>query len=148
MGTALVVVIVLVVLGVLGFAVALARKGRRRATEALTLAPGAPREWAGAHSPEAKLHRRLVAAARSLAALPLGNAAEIEHRVTVEQQIRQLDEQLVAAAAVPQPQRDAAVAQIEPLVSAVETSAAGIAAGRVDLELLRRTQAELEAGDR
>lgn len=147
MGTVLLVALVLVVVGVIGFVVALALRGRRRAGEALTLAPGAPREWAGAHSPEARLHRRLVAAARSLSALPLGDAAEIDKRVTLELQIRQLDEQLVAAAAVPQVRRAEVLAEIEPLVTAVESSVAGMASGRVDFEQLKRTQAELDEGE-
>jgi len=143
-GTVIVVVLVIVVVAVAGFAVALAMRGKRRAAGGGTLAAGAPREWAGAHTPEAKLHRRLVAAARSLAALPLGDAAQIEQRVLLDQQLRQLDEQLVAASAVPQPRRDEVVAGIAPLVAAAESSVAGAASGHVDLEQLRRAQGELD----
>jgi hypothetical protein len=147
-GTVIVVVIVVVVLAVGWFALALAGKGKRRAKEALglspALAPNVPREWAGAHSPEAKLHRRLAAAAKSVAGQPFGDAVEIEKRVAVEQQILQLDEQLVAAAAVPGSRRTELIAELEPLVAAVESSAAGIASGRVELDHLKRTQAELD----
>ncbi len=50
-------------------AVALALKSKRDYKAAGEIVPGeassAPEHWAGAHSPEAKLHRRLVAAAAS-----------------------------------------------------------------------------------
>ena len=146
MGTVIVVLVVVVLVAAAGFAVALAAKGRRRAAESLGtgLAANVPREWAGAHSPEAKLHRRLVAAARSLSAQPLGDATGIERRVAVEQQLRELDEQLVTAAAVPQPARGEALARIEPLVAAAESAVAAIASGRVDLEHLERGQQDLD----
>jgi hypothetical protein len=76
----------------------------------------------------------------SLSALPLGDAAEIERRVAVEQQIRQLDERLVAASAVPEPQRALTVATIEPLVMAAEAAVARLASSRVDLEGLSRAE--------
>lgn len=142
MGTVIIVVLVVVVLAVLAFVVALAARGKQRA--AATLTPGAPPEWAGAHSPEAKLHRRLVAATRSLAALPLGDAAQIEVRVALDQQLRQLDEQLIAAAAIPPSAREPVVARIEPLVAAAEAAVATAAAGHVDLDLLRRNQREID----
>ncbi len=146
MGTVIVVLVVVVLAAVIGFVVALAVKGRRRAAESLGagLAAHVPPEWAGAHSTEAKLHRRLVAAARSLSAQPLGDAAQIERRVAVEQQLRELDEQLVAAAAVSEPARGDALAKIEPLVAAAESSVAAMARGRVDLELLERGQKDLD----
>jgi len=134
----IVVVLVLVLLGVVAFAVALAGKGKRRAKEALGLTPAlatnVPREWAGQHSPEAKMHRRLAAAAKSVAGQPFGDASEIEKRVAVEQQILQLDEQLVAAAAVPGSRRAELLAELEPLVSAVESSVADLASGQVQLD--------------
>lgn len=151
MGTVLVVIVLVVLVCVVGFAVALASKGKRRAKEALGLSPAlaenVPAEWAGAHSPEAKLHRRLAAAAKSLAGQPMGDAVEIEKRVAVEQQILQLDQQLVAAAAVPGPRKAELLAEIAPLVAAVESSAAGTAAGRVEMGELKRTQAELDSGE-
>lgn len=153
MGTVIVVVlvvVVVVVLGVVAFAVALAGKSKRRATAALggpALAANVPREWAGAHSPEAKMHRRLAAAASALSGQPMGGAVEIEKRVAVEQQIRQLDEQLVVAAAVPGSRKAELLAKLEPMVTAVESSVAANAAGRVELDELKRTQAELDSGE-
>ncbi len=151
MGTVIVVVLVIVVLVVVGFGVMLASKGKRRAKEALGLSPAlaanAPREWALQHSPEATMHRRLAAAASSVAGQPFGDAAGIEQRVGVEQQILQLDEQLVAAAAVPGPRKAHLLAELEPLVSAVESSVADLASGQVEMDQLKRTQAELDGGE-
>jgi len=150
-GTVIVVIIVVVLVCVVGFAVALAGRGRRRAKEALGLSPvlakDVPREWAGAHSPEARMHRRLASAAKSLSGQPMGDAVEIEKRVAVEQQILQLDEQLVAAATVPGPRKVELLAELEPLVAAVESSVADSASGRVELDHLKQTQAELDAGE-
>lgn len=145
MGTVLLVIVLVVVVAAVGFAVALARKGKRQ-FEARTggpgLAPNAPREWAGAHSPEAKLHRRLAAAARSLDAQPVGDAVAIEQRVTIEQQILQLDQQLVAVAGV-----RGDVGGLEPLVSTVERAVTQLATTGVDMDMLMRNQARLDAGE-
>lgn len=145
MGTVLLVIVLVVVVAAVGFAVALARKGKRQ-FEARTggpgLAPNAPREWAGAHSPEAKLHRRLAAAARSLDAQPVGDAVAIEQRVTIEQQILQLDQQLVAVASVA-----GDVTGLEPLVGTVERAVAQLATTGVDMDMIMRNQAELDAGE-
>ncbi|MCT2582323.1 hypothetical protein [Actinophytocola gossypii] len=154
MGTVLLVILLVVVLVIVlvavGFAVALARKGKRRYADQAAgpgLAPDAPREWAGAHSPEAKLHRRLAAAARSLAAQPMGDAAAIEQRVTISQQILRLDQQLVAAATIPG--NADRLAEIETLVHSVEQAVTRLATTGTDtdMDLLKRTQAELDAGE-
>jgi hypothetical protein len=117
-GTAILIVVLVLVLAAVGFGVALARKGKRQFAGQAGgpgLAPDAPREWAGAHTPEAKLHRRLATAARSLSSQPMGDAAAIERRVDIEQQILRLDQQLVAVAG-----NADSVAELEPHVSAVE----------------------------
>ena len=135
MGTVLVVVAVVVVLAVVGFAVALARKGKSQfAAQGAGpgLDPSAPADWSGAHSPEAKLHRRLAAAARTLSAQPLGDASAIEERVTVEQQILRLDQHLVAVARVPGPDTAARIAELEPKVASVEQAVADLAAKAVE----------------
>jgi hypothetical protein len=146
LGTVLLVVALVVVLAAVGFTVALARKGKRQFEAQGTgpgLAPNAPREWSGAHSPEAKLHRRLATAARNLSAQPLGDAAGIEQRVTIEQQIRQLDEHLVAVAGIPGPDTAARVADLEPQVTSVERAVADLATKGI--EPLHRDQ--LDPGD-
>jgi hypothetical protein len=150
MGTAILIVVLVLVVVAVGFGVALARKGKRQFAERTGgpgLAPNAPREWAGAHSPEAKLHRRLAAAARSLDAQPMGDAVSIEQRVTIEQQIQQLDTQLVAVATVPGPGKAEGLAEIEPLVTSVERAVAQLATTGVDMDQLKRNQAELDAGE-
>lgn len=150
MGTVILVIVVVVLGAAIVFGVALARKGKRQYAERTGgpgLAAGAPREWAGAHTPEAKLHRRLAAAARSLDAQPMGDVQTLEQRVSIEQQIQQLDEQLVAVATGGGPGKAAALAEIEPLVSGVERAVAQLATSGVDMDQLRRNQAELDAGE-
>ena len=118
-------VLLVVATGVAVFAVALARRSKAQLAAGMATVPGmpagAPPEWAGQHTPEAKMHRRLVVLARSLAALPLGDAASIERRAGVEQHIRQLDQRLIDVALAPDAARAAAVAALEPEVGSVET---------------------------
>ena len=150
MGTTILVVVVVVLVAAVGFGVALARKGKRQFAERTGgpgLAPNAPREWLGAHSPEAKLHRRLAAAARSLDAQPIGDAVTIEQRVTIEQQILQTDQQLVAVATAPGTGKADGLSEIETLVDTVEQAVAQLAATGVDMDMLKRNQAELDAGE-
>jgi hypothetical protein len=146
LGTVLLVVAVVVVLAVVFFAIALARRGKRQYEAQATgpgLAPNAPREWAGAHSPEAKLHRRLATASRTLSSHPLGDAAAIEQRVIIEQQILRLDQHLVAVAAVRGPDTPATIAALEPEVTSVEQAVATLATATIDP--LHRN--ELDPGD-
>jgi hypothetical protein len=150
MGTTILVVVLVVIVVAVGFVIALARKGKRQFAERTGgpgLAPNAPREWAGAHSPEAKLHRRLAAAARSLDAQPIGDAVAIEQRVTIEQQILQLDEQLVAVATVPGAAKADDLVELEKLVDSVERAVAQLATTGVDMNMLKHNQAELDAGE-
>lgn len=129
LGTVLLFVAIVVVLAVAGFAIALARKGKRRFdAQGTGLAPNAPREWAGAHSPEAKLHRRLTTAARTLSAQPLGDAAAIEQRVAIEQRLLRLDEQLVAVTAAPGPDTAERLTELAALVTSAERAVADHAA--------------------
>jgi hypothetical protein len=149
-GTAILVILLVLVVAVVGFGVALARKGKRQFAERTGgpgLAAGVPREWAGAHTPEAKLHRRLAAAARGLDAQPVGDAVAIEQRVTIEQQILQTDQQLVAVAAVPGAARSDALAEMETLVDNVERAVAQLATTGVDMDMLKHNQAELDGGE-
>lgn len=150
MGTAILVVLLVLVVAAIGFGVALARKGKRQYAERTGgpgLAPDVPREWAGAHSPEARLHRRLAAAARSLDAQPAGDVVAIEQRVNIEQQILQTDQQLVAVAAVPGAGKAAGLAEIESLVDTIERAVAQLATTGVDMDMLKENQAELDAGE-
>lgn len=137
MSVLLVVALLVVVAGVAGFGVALARSGRKQYAEQGQIVPGvaseAPAEWAGAHTPEAKLHRRLGAAIKSLHALagsPGESVRLLELRVELEQQALDVDRRLIAAAAVPGAGRGPALAKVEEAVVAVE-KAAGELAGQI-----------------
>ncbi|WP_156754928.1 hypothetical protein [Actinokineospora pegani] len=96
-------VIVVVVVAVLLFGGALALASVRKARTQAGLPGGVevPKAWSGEHSTEARMHRRLLAAHRALAAVPLGDPAQIERKVAVEQRIRALDEALLAASRRP-----------------------------------------------
>jgi hypothetical protein len=115
------------------FVVALARRSKRQLAANLEVPPGmpagAPREWAGSHTPEAKMHRRLLGMARTLAAVPLGDAAAIERRVDVERRIQELDGRLIALAAAPDEARRAAVSALEPEVATADNEVAALAVG-------------------
>lgn len=134
MGSTLLIVVLLVVVlavaAVVLFAVALARRSKAQLAAGLEspgMPPGAPAEWAGQHTPEAKMHRRLIALARSLAAIPLGGAAEIERRVALEQRIQQLDQRLIGLASAPEAARREATAAMEPEVAAAEAAVGALA---------------------
>lgn len=121
--------------GGVAFAVALSRKGQARMTAQHELIPGvptaAPREWGGAHSPEAKLHRRLrdaIAGLRAQAGNPGEDMELLELRVEVEQQAIAVDDRLIAAAALPQSVRGPALAEVDRAVAAVEEAAGAVAA--------------------
>jgi hypothetical protein len=88
---------------------------------------GAPAEWAGSHSPEAKMHRRLTGLARTLAAVPLGDAASIERRAIAEQRIQDLDRRLIALAVAPDAARRDAVSALEAEVDATEIEVGALA---------------------
>ncbi len=97
------------------------------------LAPGvttsAPTSWAGSHTPEALLHRRLRDA---LSALEANQAFDddggmLDVRVELRQQAAALDEQLVATAAIAPPLREGPLAQISGAVQSVEQAVADLA---------------------
>ena len=130
--TLLMILVVLVVVGgVVAYAVALSRRSKAQLAAGIETAPGmptgAPPEWAGQHTPEAKMHRRLVGLATSLAAVPLGDAASIERRSAVEQRIQQLDQRLISVALAPDAARGDAVAALEPEVAAAEAEVGALA---------------------
>lgn len=134
---ALAVVLAAVVV-VAGAAVAvLAVEIRRRQRRANQVVPGvdgpAPASWAGAHTPEARLHRRLRDAMAALRAVPGLDAATPGGRVELDRYAVALDERLVAVAAVPEsvraPALDRVTADIEALESAVGALNTQVAGG-------------------
>jgi hypothetical protein len=122
-------ILVLAVIG--GFAIALAVTSRRDFRKQNQVVPGvdskAPASWAGSHTPEARLHRRLrdaVAAARTAAdvsGVPLDAAT-----TRIDAEATALDDRLVAAAALPAAHRDEALGRLEPLVASLEDTVAAL----------------------
>lgn len=127
----LLVLVVVIVGGAVLFAIALAKRSKAQlaasAEPVAGMPTGAPREWAGQHTPEARMHRRLVGLARTLAALPLGDAAAIERQVVAQHRIQELDARLIGYAAAPDAARRDAVAALEPEVAAVEAEVGSLA---------------------
>lgn len=162
----LVLLVVLVVAGVVVAAVS--RTQKRKFAAANQLLPGmptrAPASWAGAHTPEARLHRRLRDSLAALRANPgLDTIGFMDARAALEVQAVAVDDALVAAAALPERLRAKPLADAEAAVVAVENAVAALAAqpaenARADLdralaeatervELLAKARAELEGRD-
>lgn len=126
--------LVLSVAAVIGFGVALALRSKREFGEQNQVVPGqkspAPASWAGAHSREAKLHRRLGAAVRGAHQNPrlveLGLAPQMR---SIDAEAMAIDERLVAAAALPQSHREAAIDTLEEHVVALESTIAELVTG-------------------
>lgn len=126
-----VVVVALAVIGTAILAVRLKRDYARSNQVVPGRATSAPPEWAGAHTPEARLHRRLIDAVAALRAHPLleEGTGRLEARVTLEEEALAIDERLVAVAALPERVRAEPLAQIERQVDEIERAAATIAGG-------------------
>ena len=158
------------VVSIIGFGVALSVRGKRDFAQQNEVVPGkkspAPASWAGAHSPEAKLHRRLGHAVRAANGNPqlveLGLAAQTEQ---IEAEAMAIDERLVAAAGLPTSHRADAVAEFEPQVEALEVAVATliksttvsdskqlleqtVSEADIQLQALAEARAEVEAVDR
>ena len=149
-------------------AVALASRAKRDQTEQLQVVPGrdsgAPVAWAGAHSTEAKLHRRLGAAVRSMRAQPsLGGMAFVAQRTALEHEAMRIDARLIAVAALTGPHRDDGIEQVASLVERFESAVgdlvtaslddpalleAAISESEVRLRALEEARAEVERLDR
>jgi hypothetical protein len=124
-------ILVATVIAIVGFGIALTVRSKQDFNDANEVVPGtksaAPASWAGAHSPEAKLHRRLGEAVRGAQNNPrlveLGLAAQTKQ---LEAEALAIDERLVAAAGLPASHRTAAVAEFEPQVAALEDAVAAL----------------------
>lgn len=164
------IALIAVVAAIVGFGVALTVRSKRDFSDANEVVPGmksaAPTSWAGAHSPEAKLHRRLresVLAARGNPRLvELGLAAKTKQ---IESEALAIDERLVAAAGLPASHRADAVGALEPAVVALEDAVAALITSTtvgdskelleqsvsdadIKLQALAQARAEVEAIDR
>jgi hypothetical protein len=148
----LVFVVLLLVLAGAG-AAAVVSGQRARFHKANQVVPGlpsrAPAAWAGAHTTEAKLHRRLrdaIAAMRANPAVKDGWA--IDSRVALEHHALAVDDRLVAVAALPEPVRAQPLAAVADAVAAVEAAVASLAASGPELggqDGLYRAMAEVQA---
>lgn len=164
------IIIAVLLVALLGAGVgAIAIRQKQNFAKANEIVPGratsAPAGWAGAHSPEAKLHRRMGEAVTALRANPtLSDAAFMESRSSIENAAQAIDERLIAAAALPRGHREAAIAAVEPDVVALEASVASLAtpavgsapqralddsvrAAQIRLDALAAAQAELDQLD-
>ena len=155
---------------IIGFGVALSVRGKRDFAKQNEVVPGrkspAPASWAGAHSPEAKLHRRLGDTVRAANGNPrLVELGLAEQTKQIEVEALAIDERLVAAAGLPAGHRAAAVAEFEPQVEALEDAVAAliksttvsdskqlleqaVSEADVRLQALAQARAEVEAVDR
>ncbi|MEL6891827.1 MAG: hypothetical protein AAFP84_09535 [Actinomycetota bacterium] len=123
--------LVLSVAVVIGFGVALAVRSKREFGEQNQVVPGrpspAPASWAGAHSREAKLHRRLGDAVKGAHQNPrfveLGLAPQMAQ---IDTQALAIDERLVAAANLPASHRDTAIDAVEAHVVELEQTIADL----------------------
>ena len=147
---------------------ALVTRARREQAEQLQVVPGvdsgAPVAWAGAHTAEAKLHRRLGAAVRSMRAQPsLGGADFAAQRGALEQEAVRIDRRLVAVSALTAPRRDDGIEQVASLVACFEAAVADLVTASLDdpalleaaiseselrLRALEAARAEVERFDR
>ena len=112
---------------------AVARSVWKRYAASNVVVPGvdtaAPASWAGSHSAEARLHRRLRDAVASLAANPeIDRLGLLEARLALEHQAVSIDERLVAVAALPERVRPEPLAKLVAAVEAVEEAAGQLAA--------------------
>ena len=129
--TTVVVVLALLVVSAVVAASVVVRTNKRKFAEANQVVPGtstrAPAEWAGAHTPEARLHRRLRDAVEALRANPaMEDAFMMDARVSLEQQALAVDERLIAVAALPDGVRAEPLASVGAAVDALETAVAAV----------------------
>ena len=130
---------------VVAFTVMLALRSKQEFAQQNEVVPGrpspAPASWAGAHSREAKLHRRLGDAVKGARQNPrfveLGLAPQM---AAIEAEAVAIDERLVAAAALPAAHRESAIDPLEEHVAALEGAIAelvtsvSVADSKVQLE--------------
>lgn len=154
--------------GVLG--VLLATRFKKEFAEQNEVVPGrkspAPASWAGAHSREAKLHRRLGEAVRGAQANPrfveLGLAPQMN---AIEAEALAIDERLVAAASLAAGHKEPAIDALETHVDELEATIAemvtsvtvadsklqleaAVSAADIKLQALAAARAEVELIDR
>lgn len=120
---AVVLIAAAVVAGAAVTVLAVIRRRQRRANQVVPgVAGSAPASWAGAHTAEARLHRRLRDAMAAMRAVPGLDAASPGGRVELDRYALALDERLVAVAAVPESVRAPALARVTADIEALESA--------------------------
>lgn len=146
------ILLIVAVAAIVGFGVALAVRSKKEFSEQNEVVPGvksaAPASWAGAHSREARLHRRLGDAVKGASANPrfveLGLAPQMK---AIEAEAVAIDERLVAAAALPAAHRDAAIDPLEANVVELEDTIAAMVTGVTVADSKELLQAAVSAAD-
>lgn len=128
----LVIGLLFVVVGTIAY---VALRNAQDFSDANEVVPGvptnAPKAWAGAHSPEARLHRRLRDAMTALRAnRSLDEPAMVDVREAIQGEALAIDDRLVAAAALPKAVRDDPLRQVAQAVEAVEQAVAELVTHR------------------
>jgi hypothetical protein len=129
----LVVLGVLAVLSVAAVAAVIALRNKAAFERSNELIPGvrsvAPTSWAGSHEPEARLHRRLRQALDALRANQAfdHDGALLDLRVELEHQALEVDQQLVATAALPVHLRSDPLERLTGAVASLEQAVADLA---------------------
>jgi hypothetical protein len=108
-------------------AVLVARDRRRRNQVVPGTDTGAPSSWAGSHTPEARLHRRLRDAVLATRAVDDPDGSLLAARVEVEHAALATDRHLVALAAMPEREAASRMPAARAAVKAVESAASSIA---------------------
>jgi hypothetical protein len=110
---------------VVGVVVAAVVRDRTRRNRVVPDVPTrAPSEWAGTHTPLARLHRRLRAAVHAARAVPDPDGSLIRARVEIEQAALAVDDHLVALHGIAERERAGRMAAATAAVAAVEQAAA------------------------
>lgn len=117
-----------VVVGTLAY---IALRNAQDFSDANEIIPGvptnAPKEWAGAHSPEARLHRRLRDAMEAVRAnATLDDASMASVRTALEAEALAADDRLIAAAALPKGHREEPIRRITDTVESIEALVANL----------------------
>jgi hypothetical protein len=145
----IILVVVAVVVGLVAYGAMVNKRSFRKQGQIIQgVDSRAPAAWAGDHSPEAKLHRRLRAAVDGARA-QLGTGAGFDDVVaSIGRGAQEIDDRLIAAAALPAQFRDKAIADVEPSVVALEAAVAGIGATAGQTDQGAITAAIAEANQR
>lgn len=165
---ALLVVGLAIATGVAAFYGVLSSRSKAAYDARLEIVPGvrsrAPEEWAGSHSFEAKLHRRLGDAVRAVHHQPtLGGPNFTIQRSALEQEALRIGDRLVAAAALPERRRRPALDGVARLVDSYEDAVSDLITttlsdenaldvviheSEIRLQALEAARAEVERADR